>query len=82
VLILSENTGAHEELGEHCLSVNPFDLESQAEAIYQALVMEQDEKSRRAGMIREAVKHNDIQKWIETQFVDIKAKISEKAQAG
>ncbi|MDO8735520.1 MAG: trehalose-6-phosphate synthase [Thermoleophilia bacterium] len=82
VLVLSENTGAHEELGEYCLSVNPFDLESQAEAIYQALVMKQDEKSRRAGMIREAVKHNDIQKWIETQFVDIKAKISEKAQAG
>lgn len=82
VLILSENTGAHEELGEYCLSVNPFDLESQAEAIYQALVMEQDDKSRRAGMIREAVRNNDIQKWIETQFVDIKAKITEKAQAG
>ena len=81
VLILSENTGAHEELGEYCLSVNPFDLESQAEAIYLALVMEEDEKTRRAGMIREAVRHNDIQRWIETQFVDIKTKIAEKAQA-
>ena len=79
VLILSENTGAHEELGDFCLSVNPFDLESQSEAIYQALTMQKDEKSRRAGMIRETVKHNDIQKWIETQFVDIKAKMSEKA---
>ncbi|MHB8160689.1 MAG: alpha,alpha-trehalose-phosphate synthase (UDP-forming) [Thermoleophilia bacterium] len=81
VLILSENTGAHEELGEYCLSVNPFDLESQSEAIYQALTMEKDEKSRRAGMIRDTVKHNDIQKWIETQFVDIKAKMTEKAEA-
>jgi trehalose 6-phosphate synthase len=81
VLILSENTGAHEELGEYCLSVNPFDLESQSEAIYQALIMEKDEKSRRAGMIRDTVKHNDIQKWIETQFVDIKAKMTEKAEA-
>jgi len=25
VSILSENTGAHEELGEYALSVNPFD---------------------------------------------------------
>ncbi len=32
-------------------------------------------------MIRDTVKNNDIQKWIETQFVDIKAKISERAEA-
>ena len=34
VLMLSENTGAHEELGECALSVNPFDIEEQAEAIH------------------------------------------------
>ena len=28
VSILSENTGAHEELGEHALSVNPFDIQA------------------------------------------------------
>jgi trehalose 6-phosphate synthase len=76
VIILSENTGAHEELGEYSISVNPFDLESQKEAIYQALTMEKDEKSRRAGMIKDTVRHNDIHKWIETQFVDIKQKLS------
>jgi len=80
VLILSENTGAHEELGDYCLSVNPFDLESQSRAIYEALTMEKDDKSRLAGMIRDTVKHNDIQKWIETQFVDIKAKMSEMSK--
>lgn len=75
VLLLSENTGAHEELGEHAITVNPFDLEEQSEAIYQALTMAADEKERRAGMIRDTVRNNDIQKWIETQFVDIKAKL-------
>ena len=64
VLILSENTGAHEELGEHSISVNPFDLEEQSEAIYRALTMPADEKERRAGMIRDTVRNNDIQKWI------------------
>ena len=39
VLMLSENTGAHEELGEFALTVNPFDIEEQAEAIHRALTM-------------------------------------------
>ena len=42
VLMLSENTGAHEELGECALSVNPFDIEEQAEAIHRALTMDAD----------------------------------------
>src|SRR5207253_2360724 len=44
VLILSENAGAHEELGPWALSVNPFDIEAQAEAIYTALTMSRDER--------------------------------------
>ena len=38
VAVLSENAGAHEELGEWALTVNPFDVEGQAEAIHAALV--------------------------------------------
>ncbi len=76
VIILSENAGAHEELGEFCISVNPFDLENQAQAIYQALTMTEDEKKQQAGMIKNTVKHNDIHKWIDGQFVDIKNKMS------
>ena len=34
VLVLSENAGAHDELGDLALSVNPFDLAGQAEAIH------------------------------------------------
>ena len=39
VLVLSENAGAHEELGEWALTVNPFDVEGQAEALHEALTM-------------------------------------------
>ena len=39
VSILSENTGAHEELGEYALSVNPFDIQALADSIHAALTM-------------------------------------------
>src|SRR5205814_5660839 len=47
VLVLSENAGAHEELGEWAVSVNPFDVSGQAEAIYEALAMDEAERRRR-----------------------------------
>ena len=50
VSILSENTGAHEELGEFALSVNPFDVQELADAIYSALTMSRGEpRAARAG---------------------------------
>ena len=40
VLVLSENAGAHEELGDWALTVNPFDVAGQADALHQALTMD------------------------------------------
>ena len=48
VSILSENTGAHEELGEFALSVNPFDIQELADSIHAALTMAPAERARRA----------------------------------
>jgi predicted HTH domain antitoxin len=48
VLVLSENAGAHEELGEHALTVNPYDVDEQADAIHEALTMPDEERERRA----------------------------------
>ena len=47
VSILSENTGAHEELGEYALSVNPFDIQELADSIHAALTMPRAERERR-----------------------------------
>src|SRR5207245_8567320 len=52
VLILSENAGAHAELGEWALTVNPFDVEGQADAIEVALAMEAGERRQRLEAIR------------------------------
>ena len=46
VLILSENAGAHEEVGDWALTVNPFDVAGQADAIHRALEMSADEATR------------------------------------
>ena len=48
VLVLSENAGAHEELGAWALTVNPFDVAGQADALHEALTMPTDERRRRA----------------------------------
>jgi trehalose 6-phosphate synthase len=73
VLILSEGAGAHEELGEHALTVNPFDLDEQADAIHQALTMPREERRRRAEALRETVRANTIEDWVEAQMEDIAA---------
>jgi trehalose 6-phosphate synthase len=71
VLILSENTGAFQELGEHTLAVNPFDIQQQADAIAAALAMPADERRARAEGIREHVRANDISGWISAQLDDL-----------
>jgi trehalose 6-phosphate synthase len=71
VLVLSENAGAHEELGEWAVSVNPFDVSAQADAIHEALTMSAAERRRRAEAIRDHVRKHDVAAWGETQLADL-----------
>jgi trehalose 6-phosphate synthase len=71
VLILSENTGAHEELGEWALTVNPFDIGEQAEALYAALTMPPAERHERLAAIRGQVREHSIAAWIDAQLADL-----------
>jgi trehalose 6-phosphate synthase len=71
VLILSENAGAHAELGDWALTVNPFDVAGQAQAIHQALTMPQDERHRRLEAIRAQVRTHDVAEWIGAQLADL-----------
>jgi trehalose 6-phosphate synthase len=74
VSILSENTGAHEELGEYALSVNPFDIQELADSIHAALDMSPEERRRRADGLVEIVTTRDPGDWIDEQLADIRAK--------
>jgi trehalose 6-phosphate synthase len=74
VSILSENTGAHEELGEYALSVNPFDIQELADSIHAALTMRPEERARRLAGLKEIVTARDPGDWIDEQLADIRAK--------
>src|SRR3954447_5029021 len=74
VSLLSENTGAHEELLDFALSVNPFDVQEQADAIHRALTMSPEERSWRAQGLKEIIRSRDPGDWVDDQLRDIDAK--------
>jgi trehalose 6-phosphate synthase len=71
VLVLSENAGAHEELAEWALTVNPFDVWGQAEALHQALVMDTVERQRRREGICAQVRAHDVHAWLDGLLADL-----------
>ena len=71
VLVLSENAGAHAELGAWALSVNPFDVDGQAEAIHAALELPPAERRARLEAIREHVRAHDLAEWVELLLADL-----------
>jgi trehalose 6-phosphate synthase len=80
VSILSENTGAHEELGEFALSVNPFDIQELADSIDAALTMDPAERKRRAGGLVDIITSRDPGDWIDEQLEDIRRKAIAKSR--
>jgi trehalose 6-phosphate synthase len=45
-LVLSRETGACAELGEHALVVNPYDVSATAQAMYEGLTMSRAQRDR------------------------------------
>ena len=72
VLILSETTGAHQQLHEGALSVSPSDIEGTMQAMYQALTMNPQEREERAATLVQTIEDQDISHWIYTQLDDIR----------
>ena len=71
VLVLSENAGAHEELAPWALTVNPFDVSGQAEALLAALEMPAPERRERLEGLRSQVQEHDLTAWVEAQLADL-----------
>jgi trehalose 6-phosphate synthase len=74
VSVLSENTGAHEELGEYALSVNPFDIQELADSIHAALTMSEDERRHRHEGLKSIVTARNPGDWVDEQLEDIRRK--------
>ena len=75
VVMLSENTGAHEELGDCTLSRStPSTSRSRPTRSTGRLTMDAEERALRAKRLREIVRERDPGVWIEEQLADIRAK--------
>jgi trehalose 6-phosphate synthase len=82
VLILSENTGAHEELGPFSLTIDPFDIGSQADAIYEALTLPADVRQHWIEGIRAWVREHDLPWWIDGLLHDLGGCLASRARLG
>ncbi|MGH7911127.1 MAG: alpha,alpha-trehalose-phosphate synthase (UDP-forming) [Candidatus Dormibacteraceae bacterium] len=71
-LVLSENAGAFEELGEFAYPVNPFDVDATAEALQAALTAPAAERQERAEAVRRVVAAHDIGRWLVDQVEDVR----------
>jgi trehalose 6-phosphate synthase len=71
-LVLSENAGAHEELGEWAITINPFDVGATADALREALITPLATRRTRLQAIRQRVRANDIGRWLSLQVRDLR----------
>jgi trehalose 6-phosphate synthase len=63
VLILSDRTGARQQLENGAIIISPCDVYATAEAIHQALIMEPSERKERAKRLQWAIESDDIHDW-------------------
>jgi len=79
VLLLSENTGAHEELGDFAITVQPFDIQQQADAMYEALTMDVGRRRALLEGAAERVRSNDVERWLRSQLHDLQVLSQDEA---
>ena len=72
VLILSEMTGAIDELPE-ALGINPSDTRSVADAMHEALTMSKREQQRRLTVMQRRLKSYTVQAWASDFMSDLEA---------
>ena len=71
VVVLSVNTGAHEEIGAWTVPVDPLDVEGQADALETALAMPAEERRARLDAIRSHLRRHDLSRWVGRQLSDL-----------
>jgi trehalose 6-phosphate synthase len=71
VLALSETAGSYEELQHGALRVNPYDIVDTADTLYQALIMDPEDRLMRAGALRQAIRGHQASDWLRQQLKDL-----------
>jgi trehalose 6-phosphate synthase len=68
VLILSEHTGAQQQLASGALVIPPLDISATANAMHQALTMPFEERKIKAERLRNLIEKEDIVDWLYKQL--------------
>ena len=68
VLVLSERTGAYQQLEPGVLVVSPLDIYGTAETMHQALTMSREERRERAERLCSLIERQDIVDWLRQQL--------------
>ncbi|ELZ26869.1 alpha,alpha-trehalose-phosphate synthase [Halosimplex carlsbadense 2-9-1] len=64
VLVLSDQAGVHDTLGEWAVSVRPHDTNGFAAALDDALSMPERERRRRANALADGIEDDDLDSWL------------------
>ena len=70
-VVLSVNAGAFEELGDWVVPVDPLDVSATADALEDALALDEDDRRARQQAIRRHVDEHDLEHWIAAQLADL-----------
>ncbi len=73
VLILSERTGARQQLETGALVISPCDVYATAEAIHQALSMAPARRQEMVARLRWSIERSDISNWLCNQLNEVSA---------
>lgn len=73
VLVLSDQTGAHDLIGEAAVSITPYNIEQFADGIDRALRMPPAERRSRMNRIRQIVAANDLEQWFQRHAAELEA---------
>ena len=68
VLVLSERTGAYQQLGSQALIVAPLDISDTAHALHRGLTMPLAERRERAERLRTLIENQDVLDWLRQQL--------------
>jgi trehalose 6-phosphate synthase len=64
VVVLSERTGARQQLESGAIVISPYDIYATAEALHHALTMPWEERAERANRLRWTIEREDISDWL------------------
>lgn len=67
-LVLSERTGAREQLESAATVIAPCDIHATANALYDNLALPEEERCRRAARLAEIIDSEDITSWLTSQL--------------